>query len=288
MRLGLPLDFTDTKSMSAIIYNRDCLNWLREQADNSVAMTFTSPPYPLKCRRYESGKKMAVVDWVNWIADIAQECVRVSRGFVWMVVNNPIKDHQYVPAIERLIVAADDRGIMLDRPDIWWKNAVPTRNGRYFSNDYEQVVCFKSLKEPQFNWQSVARPPKYSSGGKFRQRQNANGGQRGNGGAYPTGKLAKPRDVFRVTVGGGHMGYDSVDDKFATTGKAPFPLGVADRFILVGSSADEIVLDPFTGSATTAVSAIRLGRAFVGCEICPTEYGNAIARLQRLNEVTNG
>jgi site-specific DNA-methyltransferase (adenine-specific) len=40
---------------------------------------------------------------------------------------------------------------------------------------------------------------------------------------------------------------------------------------LAGSRQGGIVLDPFMGSGTTAVTAIKLMRKFIGCEINP-EY----------------
>ena len=52
---------------------------------------------------------------------------------------------------------------------------------------------------------------------------------------------------------------------------ATFPESLAERCILIGSRAGDLVLDPFLGSGTTAVAAARHGRRFVGCELNP-EY----------------
>jgi modification methylase len=50
---------------------------------------------------------------------------------------------------------------------------------------------------------------------------------------------------------------------------APFPIALIDR--IISSTDAKIVLDPFMGSGTTAVSAKKLGRDFIGIEISP-EY----------------
>jgi len=50
---------------------------------------------------------------------------------------------------------------------------------------------------------------------------------------------------------------------------APFPVELPYRCIQLYTYSDEVVLDPFTGSGTTAVAAIRAGRRFVGYEIEP-------------------
>ncbi len=57
---------------------------------------------------------------------------------------------------------------------------------------------------------------------------------------------------------------------------APFPVELPYRCIQLYTYSDEVVLDPFIGSGTTAVAAIRTGRRFVGYEIEP-----AYCRLAR-------
>jgi site-specific DNA-methyltransferase (adenine-specific) len=44
------------------------------------------------------------------------------------------------------------------------------------------------------------------------------------------------------------------------------PIALLDRIIRASSKPNDIVLDPFCGSGTTGVSAIRNGRNFVGIE----------------------
>ena len=48
---------------------------------------------------------------------------------------------------------------------------------------------------------------------------------------------------------------------------APYPTALSDRIIKYYSYKHDLVLDPFMGSVTTAVSAKSLDRRFVGCEI---------------------
>lgn len=50
---------------------------------------------------------------------------------------------------------------------------------------------------------------------------------------------------------------------------ATFPEALARRCILAGSRPGDVVLDPFTGSGTTAAVALSLGRSFVGAELNP-------------------
>lgn len=57
---------------------------------------------------------------------------------------------------------------------------------------------------------------------------------------------------------------------------APFPLELPHRLINLYSFKDDIILDPFMGSGTTAVAALMNGRHYVGYEL-NEEYAN-IAR----------
>jgi len=52
---------------------------------------------------------------------------------------------------------------------------------------------------------------------------------------------------------------------------AVFPEALICPCVLAGSREGGIVLDPFMGSGTTAVVAIKLLRKYIGCEINP-EY----------------
>lgn len=52
---------------------------------------------------------------------------------------------------------------------------------------------------------------------------------------------------------------------------APFPVELASRVIKLYSYVDDVVLDPFIGSGTTAVAAKQLGRHYVGFDVSP-EY----------------
>ena len=57
---------------------------------------------------------------------------------------------------------------------------------------------------------------------------------------------------------------------------APFPLELASRLVRMFSFVDDTVLDPFCGSGTTMVAALRNGRHSIGVEVDP-EYCRMVA-----------
>lgn len=88
------------------------------------------------------------------------------------------------------------------------------------------------------------------------------------------------KDEWRRTepqLGGPHRTLESserITDVWSlptSTGKnghgAEFPLALPGRCITLSSRKDDLVLDPFAGSGTTALAAVRLGRQCIGIEI---------------------
>ncbi|MEJ5329349.1 MAG: site-specific DNA-methyltransferase [Desulfobaccales bacterium] len=69
---------------------------------------------------------------------------------------------------------------------------------------------------------------------------------------------------------------------------APFPVELPYRLIQLYTYAGDVVLDPFMGSGTTAIAALKAGRRFVGYEIDPAYVRLAEKRLAefRLRQAT--
>jgi DNA modification methylase len=62
------------------------------------------------------------------------------------------------------------------------------------------------------------------------------------------------------------------------------PLALMEKALRVFSSPGDLVCDPFAGSGTTGVAAIRLGRRFIGWEKDPRYYEIARKRLENTRE----
>lgn len=62
------------------------------------------------------------------------------------------------------------------------------------------------------------------------------------------------------------------------------PIELLVRLIETSSNAGEIVLDPFSGGASTLVAAYQTGRFFIGIEKDIVNYGKACDRLTKLEE----
>ena len=65
---------------------------------------------------------------------------------------------------------------------------------------------------------------------------------------------------------------------------APFPEELPQRLIQLYSFKDDVVLDPFMGSGTTALAALKAGRRFVGYDVDKTYIKLAERRLRAVKE----
>ncbi len=242
------------------IIHGDCLEVMRGMPSASVDLVLGSPFYAGKGERYGLDWKWNLDRWINWMHELTVEAVRVARNVVVWVANGFVEDGEYHPACEGLIYVNHRNGIRCERPAIWHKNAAPCKRP-WFGNDWEFCMAFRPINSTEyFDWQAIATPPKYKSGGAFRQRDK--GGKRTVGSEYPQSKLARPRDVIRATVGGGHMG-----SRLAHENEAPYPEKLVLPFVLTCCPPNGIVLDPFAGSATTLAVAEKNGRQWIGIDV---------------------
>ncbi len=60
------------------------------------------------------------------------------------------------------------------------------------------------------------------------------------------------------------------------------PLELIEALILKHSNENDLVLDCFAGSATTAIAALKNNRRFIGCEISPEYYEKAKKRIEEM------
>lgn len=227
--------------------------------DDSVDLVFGSPPY---FERRKSVASMKQKDWVQFMEEVTNQALRVSRGVVMWVVSGGMIGGRYNVGCEELLTRLAHYAL---HPCIWTKNTAPSGNGTWFSNSWEYVLAFSKAKPlPYFSVAEIATPIKYKTGGTFRQRGvNGMRTERSKQSRYPTHKMRRRMpNVVHATVGGGHMG-----SPLACDNEAPFPESLPSYFLPCLCPPGGTVLDPFCGSGTTLAVAQRLGRNSIGIDI---------------------
>ena len=58
------------------------------------------------------------------------------------------------------------------------------------------------------------------------------------------------------------------------------PIEIIDRLIRNSSKEGDLIFDPFMGSGTTGVSALKHNRRFIGCEIDKDYFNGSLQRIR--------
>ena len=167
----------------------------------------------------------------------------------------------------RVAFALQDGGWILRNAAIWDKpNAMPESAKDRLSTTYEFVFLLTKASRYWFD-QALIREP--TTGGSHGHRPDFNArwadrireANQGVSGAPSrtlgtAGDTRAPGDVWRIPVApfpGAHF--------------AVFPPALAERCIVSGCRPGGTVLDPFAGSGTTGMVALKHGRRFVGIDL---------------------
>lgn len=232
------------------IYNLDCIEGMNKISTPFINLTVTSPPYNIG-KEYENA--LPIDDYLTWCEKWIAQIYRLtcSNGAFWLNLGYlSISEKAKAIPIPYLLW---NRVPFFLIQEIVWNYGAGVAGRLFYSPRNEKFLWYvKNDQEYTFNLDDVRDPNvKYPN-------QKKNGKIKVN----PNGK--NPTDVWqfpKVTSG------TNRSSKERTPHPAQFPIAVIERIIRASSNSDEIILDPFLGSGTTAIVALNHGRKFVGFEI---------------------
>ena len=134
-----------------------------------------------------------------------------------------------------------------------------SKNKRYYYDN-------NAIKEPAKDWGTRDR-----SKGKY---HNPGSGLTPHSGLTKSYRTKNKRSVWSIT-----------NKPYKGSHFAVFPPDLIKPCILAGSQENDIILDPFMGSGTTAFVAKELGRDYIGCEL-HEDYGKLIQKRLHERRVT--
>lgn len=244
------------------ITNGDCLELFKKIPDDSVDVTFADPPFNLK-KKYNSTKdSLELKEYLDWCEKWITEMVRVTKPTGAIFVHNIPKWLTYYSAYLNKI-ADFKHWISWDAPTApMGKSLQP--------NHYGILFYAKNIKENKFY--ELRYPHKRCR--KCGYLHKDYGGKKGL--LHPFGSLVSDvwTDIHRVK-----------HNKYRDEHPCQLPIHLLERIVLMSSNENDIVLDPFSGTGTTALAAKRLGRNFIGFEFDKT-YAE-IAENKLLQEEAN-
>src|SRR3989304_9676119 len=249
------------------LYQANCLAILAELPENSVDMVFADPPYLLSNGGFtvHAGRQVSVNkgEWdksnglkkdfefhLEWIQAVRR--VLKPSGTLWISGT--------YHSIYQCGFALQVAGFHILNDIAWFKpNASPNLSCRFFTASHETLI-----------WAKKDRKAKHTF--NYDLMKNGN---------WPNDSLKKPglqmRSVWSINTP------KSIEKKF---GKHPTqkPEELLKRIVLASTNKGDLILDPFTGSSTTGIAAIKYGRKFIGIDNEKDYLDLSIKRYKYLKE----
>lgn len=224
-----------------LIYN-DIFKAIKKLEDKSVDMIFADPPYFLSNDGITcSGGKMVSVNKGEWDRTLSikekhkfnkkwiKECYRVLKdnGTIW--ISGTLHN------IYSIGMALEEEGFKIINNITWQKtNPPPNLSCKTFTHSTETILwARKDLKKV-----------KYTFNYNIMKELNNN---------------KQMKDVWITSL---------TKPSEKKCGKHPTqkPLEILDKIILASTKENDLILDPFCGSSTTGISAVRLNRRYIGID----------------------
>ena len=245
------------------IIQDDNIKTMKKMPDNSLDVIFADPPYNMQLEkqliRYNGTEFSGVNDDWDKFASLEaydkfskkwiSESLRLLKkdGSLWVMGS--------FHNIHRIGTILQNMGCWIINEITWVKsNPVPNFMGTRFVNAHETLLWVTKSKDSKFTF-------------NYKTMKKLNGG-----------KQMKSTWTFSTSIGGERL-KDSAGKKVHSTQK---PLKLLERVILASSKIGDCVMDPFSGTGTTAHAAKLHGRNYIGIE---NNKKYVQASLERLNNV---
>ena len=247
------------------LINGDSLKELKKIPDETFDLIFADPPYNLQLKseltRPDRSKVSAVNDkWdqfenfkkyddftYSWLS----ECKRILKkdGAIWVIGSY----HN----IFRVGTAIQNLGFWILNDVIWnKKNPMPNFRGTRLTNAHETLI-----------WASKSEKSKYTFNYQSLKCLNDDLQMRSN---------------WELPICNGSERLKNNGKKVHSTQK---PEALLHRILLATSNKNDLVLDPFLGSGTTAAVAKKLGRSYYGIEKEKNYFKAAELRLNKAKPI---
>jgi len=247
-----------------VVYPGDCLELLSAIPDESLRLVVTSPPYNIG-KEYE--KRLKLESYLEQQAVVIRECVRClsPNGSICWQVGNYVDTGAIIPLDTVLYPIFMGLGLKM-RNRIIWHFEHGLHCSRRFSVRYDTIIWFTKSDKYVFNLHPVRIPQKYP-GKKYFKGPNV--------GKYSCNPLGKsPGDLWVIpNVKSNHV------EK--TDHPCQFPVELIERLVLSMTNEGDWVLDPFLGTGTSIIAAIRHNRRGAGAEIVLKYIELAKDRIQQ-------
>ena len=250
----------------------DSIDWLKSLESDSADLVFADPPYNIKKAEWDTfDSQISYIEWsIRWIKEAAR--VLKQSGSL------------YVCGFSEILADLKHPASQYFHSNRWlvWHYRNKANLGKDWGRSHESILHFRKSEDFRLRIDNV-RIQYGNHTLKYPVHPQAATSQYGNGKRHdelwtPNPLGAKPKDVIEIPTTCNGMGE-----------KTPHPTQKPEellrRLILAASDEGQLVIDPFSGSGTTLVSAEQLGRKWMGCDL-EAQYNEwAVKRLSNVRKM---
>lgn len=284
-----------------ILYNGDSAELLADLnkfPDKSVSLVVTSPPYADK--RKNSYKGVPSEKYVKWFLPITEQLKRVLKdngSFILNIKEHPSNGERETYVLE-LILEMRKQGWLWIEEYCWYKkNSFPGKWPNRFRDSWERCLHFTkskkfkmfqdAVKVPIGDW-AQKRFKSMNENDFIRHISKNNSHLSRNVSNWLNKKKVFPHNV--LVFGEEHRLYlgnvvETAVDVSNKNHSAIFPIELPTWFIRLFTNENDVVLDPFLGSGTTAVASVMNGRKYIGIELKKEYFDEATKNVDEIKTI---
>lgn len=252
------------------IIEGDALEELESVQDNSCKLIVTSPPYNIG-KEYERDQRLNLLEYMRWLDKIiGKVCQKVTLdGHICWQSGNFVESGEVFPLDTFFYRMLKRRGFKLRNRIIWHFNFGLHAQAR-FSGRYETLLWFTKSDDYTFNLDPVRVKQIYPG----KRHSSKKGTKAGQPSGNPKGKnpsdfwVFSPKEAFETNP---VWDFPNVKANHPekTIHPCQFPAELVERCVLALTNDGDLVLDPFIGSGTTAIAALKYNRRVIGIDRDP-------------------
>lgn len=250
----------------------DCNSLIPTLSENSIQLVVTSPPYAQQ--RKDQYNSIPESEYPEWTIAWMEKCKKILKpnGSIAIVIRPHIHKGEISDYVLKTRLAIRQAGWKECEELIWIKsNSPPLGSIKRPRRAWESILWFSLSENPYCDPKANGRESKRVG---FVSKKGV--GEYKSGTSEPESGTARCPDYVDV-------GTSKVDKSKENTHPAQFPEDLAGWIIRLLSSEGSTILDPFLGSGTTAMAAVKNSRHFVGIELSEDYCDYARNRLAQLN-----